>query len=64
MDEAFGDNEVTLAYFYYRSVIKHTLPFIMSLSSVFGSDIIFLESDWWLVIMLSISYTAVNYSVC
>ena len=64
MDEAFGDNALTLTYFYYRSIIKHTLPFLMSVSSIFGSDIIFLESDWWLVVVLAISYTATNYSIC
>jgi len=63
-DEAFGDNTVSLTYFYYRSIIKNTLPLLMSITMIFGSDVIILESDWWLSVLMAITYTFTNYAVC
>ena len=63
-DEAFGDNVASLSYFYYRSIVKNTMPLVMSILLIFGSDIIFLESDWWLSICAALTYTLMNYCVC
>ena len=63
-DQAFGDVTISLGYWYYRSIVVHTVPYVVVIISVFSSDIIFMETDWWLVCLLAILYTLLNYAVC
>ena len=63
MDETYGDNWLTITYYYYRSIVIHTLPFLMSVCTIFFSDIIFLESDWYVVVIISALYLIVNFGM-
>ena len=63
-DQAFGDNGWSLGYWYYRSIVIHTVPYFMTLICVFSSDVIFMETDWWLLVLIGILYTLFNYAAC
>lgn len=63
-DDAFGDNAVTVTLFYAKTFFLHSCPFFVMLTSIFISEIIFMETDWWLIVMISFVYTVVNYGVC
>lgn len=41
----------------------HTLPFIMSLTSAFMADIVFLETDWWINFEVGVAYLITNYAI-
>jgi hypothetical protein len=68
LDEAFGieSSYLTLivqSYFMVRNIVVHTLPFIMSMVSVFMADVVFLESDWWIIFDTAALYLFTNYAV-
>ena len=63
-DEAFGTNDFTTVYFYIRSILTHTTPYLALWFMTFTADIIYLESDWYLVLLYGIVYTFINFSVC
>jgi hypothetical protein len=58
-----GDNYFTDFYWYYRSIVLHSLPFFLMMICVFMTDIIFLETDWWLISLTAFFYTMFNYAV-
>ena len=50
-------------YYYARNVYIHNMPFIITTVSIFSADIIFLESDWWLLFEIAVLYIFTNYSM-
>ena len=63
LDDTYGDNWATVSYYYYRSIIIHTIPFLMCSCTIFIADIIFMESDWWVVIVIGAIYLIVNFGL-
>ena len=55
-----GDVFVNEVIWYYRSIVIHTLPFVVMACSVLLTDVTFLESDWWLVLLTGLLYTLTN----
>ena len=63
-DEAFGSSQAAQTWWWVRSVLKHLLPYIACLASCVITDVIFLETDWWLIPLTGLAYTFVNFMVC
>ena len=51
-----------MLYFFVRNIIVHTFPFVASVVTTFMSDVVYLESDWWLNFDLGVAYVFVNYA--
>ena len=63
IDETYGDSVWSLSYFYLRGVLQHSLPFLISLGQTFATDVIVLETDWHLLVTVSVLYVATNWAV-
>lgn len=64
LDETYGENWYSVSYYYYRSIVMHSLPFMMTICTIFFSDIIFLESDWYIVFVITALYLIINFALC
>ena len=62
--QGLSTNWYTEAFFYYKAVLVNTLPFLLLCWNVFLSDVIFLESDWWIICLTAFLYMMTNYIVC
>ena len=39
------------------------MPYLLTVFTVFTSDLMFLESDWWMIILTGLGYIIVNYGI-
>ena len=46
-----------------RNIIQHSVPYLLTVFTVFTSDLMFLESDWWIILLTGVFYIIVNYSI-
>ena len=44
-----------------RNVVIHTVPLLISLTNVFLTDVVFLETDYLLIIEVTILYVFINF---
>jgi hypothetical protein len=70
LDEAFGQDDQAASftlfiqvYFFVRNILVHNLPLVISVVTTIMSDVVFLESDWWINFELGAAYVFVNYAV-
>ena len=61
MDELYGDNWFSTTLFYMRNMFQHTVPFLVTFSCIFMSDVVFLETDWYLIFCMTMWYTFTNW---
>ena len=64
LEEAFGKNILTDSYFLVRNLVVHTVPLLFTLISVFITDVVFLETDYLLIILTTIIYVFTNFVTC
>jgi hypothetical protein len=63
LNEALGNSWVVQAYFFMRNYIVHTIPFCVTFCNIFSSDIVFMETDWYLMPTTAMFYMLVSFSV-
>jgi hypothetical protein len=54
----------TEGYFLIRNIVIHTAPLFISLISVFITDVVFLETDYLLIMVTTIIYVFINFVMC
>jgi len=64
LEEAIGTSWLVQVYFIFRNYIIHLIPFLCTTANLFMSDIIFLESDWYLMPIVSTTYLLCNFAIC
>jgi len=50
-------------YFIIRNYVVHFIPLAFTTANLFMSDIIFLESDWYLMPIVSCTYLLLNFAI-
>lgn len=63
LDEAFNSSWLVQVYFFLRNYIVHTLPFLVTTMNIFLADVVFLETDWYLMPTTAMFYLLVSFSV-
>ena len=63
LTEAFGAGWWIEVYFVVRNYIVHTIPFVFTVLNILSADIIFLESNWWLMPTTAALYFICNFLV-
>ena len=63
LGEGFTESFESTSYYKLRSVIVNTLPFYVCLLSVFLSDVIIMETDWYVHMMTTFTYMLVNFAI-
>lgn len=60
---AFQDQSSTYNYWQFRMFTMHLLPVLLTTFQIFMSDIVFMETDWWLPIVVALIYILVNWTL-
>lgn len=63
INETYGDNWLSSTFYNIRSIFHHTLPYLCSMSVVFLTDVVFLETDWYLIMICGLLYTLMNCAI-
>lgn len=63
VDQTYGEGDLSQGFYYVQDIILHTVPFMMSFASIFVTETIFLETDWFLICNTTIVYLLVNWAV-
>jgi hypothetical protein len=63
LGEVYGNSNTVRAYFFFRTVVFNVSPLVMTMAIIYLSDVVFMESKWWLIVEWGIAYIIVNYTV-
>ena len=63
LNEALGSTWAAQAYFFLRNYVVHTVPFLVTSANIFLADVVFMETDWYLMPTTAMFYLLVSFSV-
>ena len=52
--------EYFITYYFIRNIVNNVAPFATVFISIWIQDVIFLETDWWLHVVIGVLYVLVN----